>query len=146
SRTETRPQKLIPQVFPPPSRRPAARRPPFLFLRRTTIGCLQAVTILFGALLTVAACLSLGGILLRGASRDPGLRFVSGAAALSGLVLALCALRFAWPAVFAGCAAAAIGLGRRWPPAAPRVSMPRLAAVAFAVFFVLYFFNAMAPE
>ena len=56
--------------------------------------------IVFGALFTCAVSLALGGLLLRDASRDPGVRFVSGAAVLSLLVFVLCAAGLAYPLVF----------------------------------------------
>ena len=86
--------------------------------------------ILFGAAFTCAVSLALGGLLLRDACRDPGVRFVSGAAVLSLLVCALCSAGLAYPLVFlaigvAGdrrgsapgkCAVQGIARGRGRPP------------------------------
>ena len=102
---------------------------------------MQALAILFGAGFTVMVCLALGGIILRDASEDPGARFVTGAAGMSLLVFAVCALKLAYPAVFL-----AFGILCWWgrPPRFPRLGGALL--LVFAVYFVLYFFHAMAPE
>ncbi len=107
---------------------------------------MQALAILFGWLFTVAVSLALGGLLLRDTSRDPGVRFVAGAALLSATVFAICAVRMAYVPVFAAAGAGAVVFAFRSRPAIGKVSMPRVAAVLFGVFFVIYFFNAMAPE
>ena len=65
--------------------------------------------ILFGAAFTCAVSLALGGLLLRDACRDPGVRFVSGAAVLSLLVCALCGAGFVYPLVFLAIGFLAIG-------------------------------------
>ena len=56
-----------------------------------------------------AVSLALGGLLLRDSCRDPGVRFVSGAALLSLLVFVLCAAGLAYPVVFLALGATAIG-------------------------------------
>src|ERR1035438_391589 len=56
--------------------------------------------VLFGAAFTCAVCVSLGGLLLGEACRDPGVRFVSGGALLSLLVCALCGAGLVYPLVF----------------------------------------------
>jgi hypothetical protein len=58
---------------------------------------LQPLGILFGAGFTCAVSLALGELLLRDACRDPGVRFVSGAALLSLLVCGLCSVGLAYP-------------------------------------------------
>ena len=87
---------------------------------------MQPLAILFGAAFTCAVSLALGGLLLRDACRDPGVRFVSGAALLSLLVCGLCSVGLAYPLVFlgVGCAGNRRGLehdqevarGRGRPP------------------------------
>ena len=112
---------------------------------------MQPLAILFGAAYTCAVSLALGGLLLRDACRDPGVRFVSGAAMLSLLVCALCSLGLAYPLVFLLVGCVAIGAGRN----AIRVSRadvgvrPTFAVlwgIVFGIYLVLYLANAMAPE
>ena len=108
---------------------------------------MEALAILFGAGFTVAVCLALGGLLLGDCFRDPGARFVTGAALLSLLVFFLCSLKLAYPLLFLLLGAGLCLWGR--PPGLPSArSAPRptLLTFAFAAFFVLYFFHAMAPE
>ncbi|MEO8371774.1 MAG: glycosyltransferase family 39 protein [Candidatus Solibacter sp.] len=107
--------------------------------------------ILFGALFTGAVSQALGGLLLRDSCRDPGVRFVSGAAVLSLLVFALCAASLAYPLVFLALGAAAIGACLRtragWGSFDGGLPRPRwLWGIAFSAFLVLYLSNAMAPE
>jgi hypothetical protein len=115
----------------------------------------QLLALLFGALFTCAVCLSLGGLLLGGACRDPGVRFVSGAALLSLLVCALCAAGLVYPWVLLAVGLAAIGAGVKANGGQGRAgdSPPALAGwsrwlwgIAFGAFAVLYLANAMAPE
>jgi hypothetical protein len=107
---------------------------------------LQALSILFGALFTVAASLGCGALVLREHGRDPGIRFVTGAAVLSLVVFALCCLHAAYPLVFLAVGASAIAAGWRpamqvkWP------AVPRILLLFFIVFSILYFFSSMAPE
>ena len=63
---------------------------------------MQPLLILFGAAFTCAVCVSLGGLLLSDACRDPGVRFVSGGALLSLLVCALCGAGLVYTLVFLG--------------------------------------------
>jgi len=109
----------------------------------------QALSILFGAGLAVAACLGFGAMALGTAVRDPGIRFVSGAAILSTIVFAVCCLGWAYPAVFLAVGAA--GIACLWRARADfrklELSIPyRILTLFFALFFILYFFNSMAPE
>jgi hypothetical protein len=109
---------------------------------------LQALAILFGALFTVAVASGLGGLLLRDACEDLAVRFVSGAALLSLLVFVLGSLGLAYPLLFLALGAAVLpglrGAGFRFP-AAPRIPKYLFLSI-FAAYFILYFFNAMAPE
>jgi hypothetical protein len=120
----------------------------------------QAVYILFGAGFTVAVSLALGRLLLRSLSirlyrqEEHPLAFVSGAACLSLLTFLLCAAGAARKGVFlvAGMMILAVAVWR----GAHRASGDALPPIPvlwrwlfrsiFAVFFVLYFFSAMAPE
>jgi 4-amino-4-deoxy-L-arabinose transferase-like glycosyltransferase len=118
------------------------------------------LAVLFGAGLTVAVCLTLGKLLLRGLrlrfyrQEEHVLSFVAGSACLSLMVFLLAALRHATLDSFLvlGVVVMAVGefrgvhrplgdsvppLGRSW-----RVAFWCL----FAVFTYLYFFNALAPE
>jgi hypothetical protein len=136
----------------------------------------QLLLILFGAAFTCAVCLSLGGLLLGDACRDPGVRFVSGGALLSLLVCALCGAGLVYPLVFLGvgvvvlvgrtpwsardapvpppeqpgCQQADGGVGRG--PGGPPHQMRSFTAmgivwgIAFGMYAVLYLANAMAPE
>jgi hypothetical protein len=109
----------------------------------------QALSILFGAALTVAACVGFGGAALGPAVRDPGIRFVTGAALLSLLVFVLCWLHCAYPAVFlsAGVAGAIWTWRTRAEFQKLELQIPqRVLTLFFALFLILYFFSAMAPE
>lgn len=106
---------------------------------------MQPLAILFGAAFTAAVAFSLGAVLLRNSCSDPAVRFVSGAALLSLIVFAACALRIVYPAVFLGLGAASIVAARsEWRDfRRPRLTRWSLLFVPYAV---LCFFNAMAPE
>ncbi len=114
---------------------------------------MQPIAILFGAAFTCAVSFALGGLLLRDGCRDPGVRFVSGAAVLSLLVCALCSLGVVYPLVFLAVGLAAIGIAvrvervqgdPRKPGGLPH--MRWLWAIVFGLYAVLYLSNAMAPE
>jgi hypothetical protein len=121
---------------------------------------LQALAILFGAVFCVAVAAGLGGLLLRDACEDIAVRFVCGAALLSLLVFVLCTLGLAYPLMFLGAGGVALagglasGARRRihHPPDPEGASnnLPHIIRCLFlsilAAYFVLYFFNAMAPE
>ncbi len=116
---------------------------------------MQLLGILFGAVFTCAVCLSLGKLLLGDASRDPGVRFVSGAAILSLLVCATCAAGLVYPWVLLAVGLLAVGAGvkansgqgRAGNSPAALVGWTRwLWGIAFGAFAVLYLANAMAPE
>lgn len=120
----------------------------------------QAFYILFGALLTLAACLSLGNLLLRALGLSfrreerPLIALAAGAACLSQLVFTAATVGLARKGVFQTFGLAVVGLGlwqglfrmegEKLPPL-PRL-WKRLFVVLAAPFTVLYFFNAMAPE
>jgi hypothetical protein len=106
---------------------------------------LQPLAILFGAAFTAATAYSLGAVLLRSACADPAVRFVSGGAVLSVLIFAACALNLVYPATFLLIGAASILAARHeWRiPARPKLTRW---SFLFLPYFVLYFFNAMAPE
>jgi hypothetical protein len=108
---------------------------------------LQALSILFGALFTVAVATALGASLLRDSCEDLAVRFVTGAAALSGAVFFLCTAQLAYPLVFALLGAAALFLWRGHPGRDRQGALAnRLLLLAFTLYFILYFFNSMAPE
>lgn len=113
-------------------------------------GFFEACSIVFGAGFTIAAATALGVLLFGRILRDWPERFVSGAAALSLAVFALCCCGLAYPAVFLACGAAAIGLAARrglGPRPRPRWSgFTILFGAIFGAYFVLYLINAMAPE
>jgi hypothetical protein len=102
----------------------------------------EALAILFGALFTVASAWSLGRLLVRREDMAPVV-FLCGAAALSGVVFAVSAVRLAYPATFLAIGIAAIAAAR---PRLRRCGRPILLLLPFAVYFVLYLCNAMAPE
>jgi len=117
----------------------------------------QPLAILFGAGFTCAVSLALGGLLLRDACRDPGVRLVSGAALLSLLVCALCGAGLVYPLVLLAIGFLAIGaavkVGQGWGGLAGGAPAPRrytamriLWGIAFGMYLVLYLANAMAPE
>ena len=120
----------------------------------------QALYILFGAAFTVAVCWAFGQLLLGGLSLEfrrqeqPVFAFLLGAPCLSLLVFLLAITGLAYKGVFLGCGLAVLALAirqvRDLPHGESLPPLPRLwrilFGVVFAVFTVLYFFNAMAPE
>ncbi len=115
---------------------------------------MQPLAILFGAAFTCAVSLALGGLLLRDVCRDPGVRFVTGAAALSLLVCGLCGAGLVYPLVLLAIGLGAIGAWGRGrnkrAEGVPRAPGSALYVwwwgVAFGMYVVLYLTNAMAPE
>jgi hypothetical protein len=107
---------------------------------------MTALAILFGWLFTVGVSVGLGALLLGQSVKDPGLRFITGAALLSFSVFAFCVAGLVYPAAFAltGAIVLMVSWRRMAVSSAPRI--PRAILLAFAIFFGLYFFNAMAPE
>ncbi len=121
---------------------------------------LVPLSILIGALLTVASAWAIGRSIFRRLplelyrTEEYPLAFVAGSAVLSSIVFLLCSLGWARKGVFLAVALVAIGqaslpVWRRAvrPAFAP---LPRrwliLFAAGFTIFTVLYFFSAMAPE
>ena len=120
----------------------------------------QALSILFGAAFTTVVSLALGTMLLRALrarlyqQEERVLAFVIGSACLSLVVFLFCAAGIARKSVFLICGlailAAAFRLGVHRPAGERFLPLPPflrwLFVVVFTPFFVLYFFNAMAPE
>ena len=122
---------------------------------------MQALSILFGALFTVAVATALGASLLRESCKDLALRFVTGAAVLSVAIFCLCAAQLAYPLLFAllGIATlfcptralfnpsrALFNPSRERKRAVVASSINRLLLLLFTLYVFLYFFNSMAPE
>ena len=121
---------------------------------------LQPLSILFGASFTVAVSVAAGRLLLRALSvrlyrqEEHALAFVVGAACLSLLTFTLCALGAAHRAVFLAVGLAilllALARGAHRPSGESFPCLPAfwrwLFGSIFAIYCVLYFFNAMAPE
>jgi hypothetical protein len=103
---------------------------------------LQALVILAAAAFTALTCLALGALLLGGACRDVGARFVTGGAILSLIVFLLCSAGLAYPLVFFAVGVTSIAIAR------PRLGRPRWSwwLLPFAVYFVIYLAFSMAPE
>ena len=104
---------------------------------------MEALSILFGAVFTVATAWALGRVILRRADL-PAETFVTGAAVLSAVVFATAALHLAYPVVFLAIGVVALAFGAR-AGKRPAFAFAPL-AIPFAVYFVLYLANAMAPE
>ena len=118
------------------------------------------LSILLGAGLTVLTSVALGRVILRRLKlelyrgEEDALAFITGAAVLSGVIFALCALGIAQKASFL--TIFALVLGAAWFTGAHRNIRPAFPALpkrwaglfwaGFAVFTVLYFLSAMAPE
>jgi hypothetical protein len=119
---------------------------------------LEPLAILFGAAFTCTVSFTLGGLMLHDSCRDPGVRFVSGAALLSLLVCALCSAGLAYPLVFLAIGIAVLAysswLHRKMPvhedppgkASPPHKAMRILWGIFFGLYVVLYLSNAMAPE
>jgi len=120
----------------------------------------QAVSILFGAAFTVALAIAAGRLLFRRLGlvfyrqEELPLAFVTGASLVSLTIFVLCSLRLIYPGVLASVGAAVLlwaARRRLWRspgesfPALPRF-WRRLALPLAALFGLLYFTNAMAPE
>lgn len=120
----------------------------------------EVVYILFGWLFTVVSPIALGRLFLNRLHlrlyREEQIlfSFLAGAALLSTLVFAMCALGVVYKGVFLAAGIAAIAVWLRAGPV--RVTGESLAAlqrrwkllffVIYAIYCVLYFFNALAPE
>ena len=112
-------------------------------------GASEALSIWFGAGFTVLVSLALGSLVCGKSAKDWPVRFVAGAAVLNLAVFFLCCAQLAYPLVFAILGAAVISAWiSRFQPRFQRLPRPGnyLLALVFAVYFLLYFFNSMAPE
>ncbi|MGA7235473.1 MAG: glycosyltransferase family 39 protein [Bryobacteraceae bacterium] len=111
-------------------------------------GAFEALSIWFGAGFTIALCIASGSICFGKVLKHWPERFVTGAALLNLAVFFLCCIGLAYPAVFAVLGSAILYFwlkDERLRRPSLRISNYLLAAV-FAAYFILYFFNAMAPE
>ena len=112
-------------------------------------GIVQALAILFGAIITVATCYALGARLLGPLLPDPGVRFVTGAAAFSLLMFGLCASRQVYPFTILAICAAALWWNRKsewWTKAEGSFPYQRVILAISAIYFINYLCNSMAPE
>ena len=112
---------------------------------------MQALAILFGALFVAAVAVACGRLLMGSVGDGVATAFVSGAAVLSAGIFALSILKLAYPPVFLSTGIAVLVLGRHRPSTKPRAIAGNrwligLFLLIFGCYFVLYFFNAMAPE
>lgn len=111
-------------------------------------GAFEALSIWFGAAFTIAVCVALGSLCFGRILKTWPVRFVVGSALLNLAVFALCCLQLAYPLIFAALGAAILylWLKHEQPQWHFRQISNYLLAAAFAAYFILYFFNAMAPE
>jgi len=120
----------------------------------------EVVYILFGAVFAVAVASALGTLLLRRLrisfyrGEAALFTFVSGSAVLSLATFLLCVLHVAYKGVFlVGGIATLLWAWRARPTGKPQASLPAaprgwnlLFLVVYSIFFIVYFFNALAPE
>ncbi len=121
---------------------------PFVWRWIQNGGAFECLSILFGAAFTIAVCTALGAVGFGKTLKQWPQRFVIGAALLNLAVFTLCCANLAYPFVFAALGAISLYLWLR-REGSVRFSLHishYLLAVAFAAYFLLYFFNAMAPE
>ena len=112
-------------------------------------GAFEALSIWFGAGFTVLVSLAIGSLVCGKTVKDWPVRFVAGAAILNLAVFLLCCVQLAYPLVFAILGAAVLGAWIwRSRPRFQKVSnsINYLFVLIFAAYFLLYFFNSMAPE
>lgn len=113
---------------------------------------MAALCILFGSGFTVAVALALGGLLLGDACREWPIRMLTGAALLSTCVFLFCWLgvAYTWTFLLFGTAVCALRWGRNFRlanvPRLPDKNRHRILIFFCILYFVLYFFNSMAPE
>src|SRR5437879_5707297 len=116
---------------------------------------LVALAALFGAALTIAACYGAGALLIArlGAPLKPGEKFplgvVLGAALVHLAVFAALALKIGYKPVWLVGLAAVIAASRKhwgWRWTMPKGLVAWGGALVFAVYTLLYFVNAWAPE
>jgi hypothetical protein len=110
---------------------------------------LQPLAILFGAAFTASACWASGSLMLGAESRDPAIRLVTGAAAVSLVVFLLCSAGLAYPPLFLALGALVLFAARAQILSSDHKRASRVPCVficLFAAFSILYLANAMAPE
>ena len=101
--------------------------------------------ILFGAILTLAACHATGRLVFKAAGlpNELTIQFGTGAAVLSTLIFAMGALHIVSTPALVTLAIATCLTGLRGPLPLPK---PNLYWISFAAFGAFYFINALAPE
>jgi Dolichyl-phosphate-mannose-protein mannosyltransferase len=111
-------------------------------------GAFEALSVWFGAAFTIAVCLALGAVCFGKVLKQWPERFVTGAAILNLGVFFLCCVRLAYPAVLAASGAVILylWLNRERQRLFSLHKLNYLLLLPFAAYFILYFFNAMAPE
>jgi hypothetical protein len=111
-------------------------------------GAVEVFSIWFGAGFTVAFSLALGSICFGRVLKDWSERFVCGSAVLSLTVFGLCCFQLAYPAIFlaVGSLVLLFWLKSRRIPAVRLHKSANFLLLPFTAFFILYFFNSMAPE
>jgi Dolichyl-phosphate-mannose-protein mannosyltransferase len=112
-------------------------------------GAFQALSIAFGAGFTVLVSIALGSLVCGKAVKDWPVRFVIGAVILNLVVFLLCCAQVAYPLVFAilGAAISGVWIWRDRPGFSKiRYFDNYILIVVFTIYFVLYYFNSMAPE
>jgi uncharacterized membrane protein YGL010W len=112
-------------------------------------GAFEALSIWFGAGFTIVVSLALGSLVCGKSNKDWPVRFVAGAAVLNLAVFFLCCAQSAYPLVFAILGVGTLGVWIwRSKPRFQKLARSGnyLLALVFALYFLLYFFNSMAPE
>jgi hypothetical protein len=112
---------------------------------------LQAFAILFGVLFVVAVAVGCGRLLMGPTCDGLATAFVSGAAVLSAGIFVLSILKLAYPPVFLSVGLAVLVLGRHRSSAKSQAIVGNrwligVFLLIFGCYFILYFFNSMAPE
>ena len=110
---------------------------------------MQALAILFGAILTVAACYAIGCRLLGSDFSDPGARFVIGAAVFSAFMFGLCAAGLVYPVSILAICVGALWWNRKsswWAESESSFPYWRMMLAIFAIYCINYLCNSMAPE
>jgi hypothetical protein len=113
---------------------------------------MQPLAILFGAAFTVLTATALGTLLLGDRCRDYPLRFVVGSALLSVLVFFSCAVHLVYPICFLAVGGVSLLASGAWlgkKQGAKKITFSvtnGIFIVVFTAYFILYFFNSMAPE
>jgi hypothetical protein len=112
-------------------------------------GAFEALSIWFGAGFTVLVSSALGSLICGKSATEWPVQFVAGAAILNLAVFFLCCAQLAYPLVFAmlGAGILAVWIWQS-KPHFPKLTRQGnyLLILVFIVYFLLYFFNSMAPE